>query len=70
MMVMIIYNWEDESFLQETRNSDEAALLLEAQWRSYLQTRGSRLMVTQANSPENQVKGRRIPILPVIKELN
>ena len=45
---------EDESFPQEARVSDEAALHEEALWKSYLQTRGSRLMVTQTNRPENQ----------------
>ena len=43
---------EDKSSSQETRVSDKAAIHEEALWKSYLQTRGSRLMVTQTNQPE------------------
>ena len=45
---------EDEISSQETGVSDEAALHEEALRKSYLQTHGSRLMVTQTNRPENQ----------------
>ena len=47
---------EDESFPRETRVSDEAALHEEALQKSYLQTRRSRLMVTQTNRPENEAE--------------